>query len=124
MTLPQELIIEQPWLKVGCILGEGTLRGTDALAILNMRACVIGPVYDPSTSLLHFVDISENKVMSSSCTFMFIAVHRLLHIQVFHVNTQDLQVSVEKFDESISCLALRRDAEGVSGQMICEQLIF
>ncbi|KAF9569652.1 regucalcin [Agrocybe pediades] len=75
MENQRELIVEKPWLKVGCILGEG-------------------PIYDPATSLLHFVDISDKKV--------------------FHVNTQDLQVTVEQFEEPVSCLALRRDAAGLA----------
>lgn len=34
--------------------------------------------------------------------------------QVFHVNTTNLEFSSENFDETISCLALRSNATGVS----------
>lgn len=34
--------------------------------------------------------------------------------QVFHVNTTNLELSSEDFDETISCLALRSNALGVS----------
>lgn len=71
----REIIVQRPWLAVGCTLGEG-------------------PLYDPSTSLLHFVDISENKV--------------------FHVNIDTLELAVEQFEEPISCLALRQNGAGVS----------
>ncbi|PPQ88653.1 hypothetical protein CVT25_010229 [Psilocybe cyanescens] len=53
-----------------------------------------GPVYDPSTSLLHFVDISEKKV--------------------FHVNILNCETSFEEYDEAVCCLALRRDAAGLA----------
>ncbi|KIM48124.1 hypothetical protein M413DRAFT_418212 [Hebeloma cylindrosporum] len=75
MAGKRELVVERPWLMVGCTLGEG-------------------PIYDPSSSLLHFVDISENKV--------------------FHVNTTNLEFSSEYFDETISCLALRSNAPGLA----------
>jgi len=75
MSDKREIVVEHPWLIVGCILGEG-------------------PIYDPSTSLLHFVDISEKKV--------------------FHVNTQNLELSVEEFEESVSCLVLRHNAAGLA----------
>ncbi|KIL70746.1 hypothetical protein M378DRAFT_183341 [Amanita muscaria Koide BX008] len=39
----QVIIVNQPWVKVGCTLGEG-------------------PVYDAETHKLHFVDIEENRV--------------------------------------------------------------
>lgn len=71
----REIIVQRPWLAVGCTLGEG-------------------PLYDPSTSLLHFVDISENKV--------------------FHVNIDTLELAVEQFEEPISCLALRQNSAGLA----------
>jgi len=76
MAADRNIVVEHPWLKVGCVLGEA-------------------PLYDPSTSLLHFVDISEKKV--------------------FHINTQNLELSVEEFEVPISCLALRRNAPGLAG---------
>ncbi|KAH9486855.1 Regucalcin [Psilocybe cubensis] len=75
MSGKREIIVERPWLKVGCTLGEG-------------------PLYDPSTSLLHFVDISEKKV--------------------FHVDVHTNEVTFEKYDEAVSCLVLRRYAEGLA----------
>ncbi|KAF8198926.1 hypothetical protein BJ912DRAFT_950240 [Pholiota molesta] len=72
--LPKEIVVEQPWLKLSCTLGEG-------------------PIYDAKHSLLHFVDISEHKV--------------------FHVR-QNGEFSVEKFEEPISSLALRRTGSGLA----------
>ncbi|KAF9532010.1 hypothetical protein CPB83DRAFT_848183 [Crepidotus variabilis] len=72
----REIVVQAPWLKVDCILGEG-------------------PLYDPSTSTLHFVDITDKKV--------------------FHVNTQDLDsLSVDNYDEPITSIALRRNGTGLA----------
>ncbi|TFK77017.1 regucalcin [Pluteus cervinus] len=75
MPKVKEFIIESPWVRTGCTLGEG-------------------PIYDPDTSTLHFVDISEKKV--------------------FHLDTETLRLDVEQFDEPVSCLALRRNSEGLA----------
>ncbi|KAF8974004.1 regucalcin [Flammula alnicola] len=83
MAEKREIVVEYPWLKVSCILGEG-------------------PVYDASTSLLHFVDISEKKV------------EELFYILVFHVNTRNREFSVENFEEPISCLVLRQNGQGLA----------
>ncbi|KIJ68356.1 hypothetical protein HYDPIDRAFT_173106 [Hydnomerulius pinastri MD-312] len=58
--------------------------------------CTLGeaPLYDPRTGLLHFVDICENKV--------------------YHLNTDTLQLEAETFDEPITCLALRKNGEGLA----------
>ncbi|KAH7911958.1 regucalcin [Hygrophoropsis aurantiaca] len=58
--------------------------------------CTLGeaPLYDPQTGILHFVDIVEHKV--------------------YHLNTQDLQISSETFDLPITSLALRRDGKGLA----------
>ncbi|KAI9572890.1 regucalcin [Boletus coccyginus] len=58
--------------------------------------CTLGeaPLYDPRTQVLHFVDIRENKV--------------------FHLDTRTLALSVETFDEPITCLALRSHGEGLA----------
>ncbi|KAJ7070950.1 hypothetical protein C8F01DRAFT_1108452 [Mycena amicta] len=70
------IVVDRPLLKIGCTLGEG-------------------PVYDPKTSILHFVDIDEHKII--------------------HYNTVSLEVQVEQFDEKIACLALRRNGPGLAG---------
>ncbi|KAF8168018.1 regucalcin [Crassisporium funariophilum] len=75
MAEQREIVVQSPWLKVGCILGEG-------------------PLYDPSTSLLHFVDISAKRV--------------------YHVNTLNFDLTVEEFEDPVSCLALRRNGEGLA----------
>ncbi|KAF8807485.1 regucalcin [Phlegmacium glaucopus] len=75
MTAKRELVVKHPWLETGCTLGEG-------------------PLYDPATSILHFVDISQKKV--------------------FHVNISNLVLSIEQFEEPVSCLALRRQGAGLS----------
>lgn len=70
-----QIVARRPWLEVGCTLGEG-------------------PLYDPATSTLHFVDISEKKV--------------------FHLNTESLDLQVEQLDTPVSCLALRKTKPGLA----------
>jgi sugar lactone lactonase YvrE len=70
-----------------------------------------GPLYDPSTSLLHFVDISENKVSNISS----VLPHSHFPMpQVFHVNIDTHELAVEQFEEPVTCLALRQNGAGVS----------
>ncbi|KAF8898652.1 regucalcin [Infundibulicybe gibba] len=75
MAPQTEIVVDRPWVQVGCTLGEG-------------------PIYDPSTSILHFVDISEKKV--------------------YHVNTISLELSFEQFEEPVSCLVLRGNGLGLA----------
>ncbi|KNZ71438.1 Regucalcin [Termitomyces sp. J132] len=72
---PTQIVAGGPWFRSGCTLGEG-------------------PLYDPETSTLHFVDISEKKI--------------------HHLNTQTLEIQVEQFDAPVTCLALRRDKPGLA----------
>jgi hypothetical protein len=70
------------------------------------------PLYDPATSILHFVDISENRV--SNPIFRLGSERRsLTFLQVFHLNTHNLELSVEQFQEPVTCLALRTNGQGV-----------
>ncbi|KAG6911899.1 hypothetical protein DXG01_000146 [Tephrocybe rancida] len=71
---PTQIIVESPWLEIGCALGEG-------------------PLYDSRTFTLHFVDIIEKRV--------------------FHLDTRNLDLQIEQFDGSVTCLALRKDNPGV-----------
>ncbi|KAJ7361646.1 SMP-30/Gluconolaconase/LRE-like region-domain-containing protein [Mycena albidolilacea] len=70
------IVVDRPLLTTGCTLGEG-------------------PVYDPETGILHFVDIDEYKI--------------------YHLHTETLDLQVEQFDEKIGCIALRRDGPGLAG---------
>ncbi|KAJ7783884.1 SMP-30/Gluconolaconase/LRE-like region-domain-containing protein [Mycena maculata] len=72
----KQIVVEHPFFKIGCTLGEG-------------------PVYDPDTSILHFVDIDECKIL--------------------HYNTVSFELQVEQFEEKVGCLALRRDGPGLAG---------
>ncbi|KAF8078536.1 hypothetical protein FPV67DRAFT_1663259 [Lyophyllum atratum] len=74
-----QIVARRPWLEVGCTLGEG-------------------PLYDSTTSTLHFVDISEKKV--------------------YHLNTQSLDLQVEQFDTPVSCLALRKAKPGRASPLL------
>jgi hypothetical protein len=65
-------------------------------------------VYDPETSILHFVDIDERKVTSCWRSLDEADGHKILHY-----NTVSLEVQVEQFDEKVGCVALRRDGRGV-----------
>ncbi|KAH8119819.1 regucalcin [Phellopilus nigrolimitatus] len=53
-----------------------------------------GPLYDQSTATLHFVDIVKK--------------------QVLHFNTVTSELSVDQFDEPVSCLALRQRGQGLA----------
>ncbi|KAJ4486247.1 hypothetical protein J3R30DRAFT_3445431 [Lentinula aciculospora] len=71
-----KIVVDEPILKVGCTLGEG-------------------PLYDPITATLHFVDIAERKV--------------------HHFNTVDSTLTTDIYDVPITSIALRRDALGLAG---------
>ncbi|EPQ60712.1 hypothetical protein GLOTRDRAFT_68587 [Gloeophyllum trabeum ATCC 11539] len=86
MAPVKQMRISDPFLKVGCTLGEG-------------------PLYDPSTSTLYFVDIDEKKVLFTD---------RNADITVYRLDTNSSQLSVEQFDESITCLALRKSGGGLA----------
>lgn len=74
MTVKQ-IVIDRPLVKVGCQLGEG-------------------PLYDPSRSILHFVDILAKRVYS--------------------LDTTTLTVNFVQYDEPVTCLALRTDGTGLA----------
>ncbi|KAH7931081.1 hypothetical protein BV22DRAFT_999485 [Leucogyrophana mollusca] len=56
--------------------------------------CTLAPLYDAQTGTLHFVDISEQKV--------------------YHLDTQDLELTVESFDIPVTCLAFRKNGKGLA----------
>ncbi|CCM05159.1 uncharacterized protein FIBRA_07368 [Fibroporia radiculosa] len=53
-----------------------------------------GPLYDPRTSTLHFVDIEQNKV--------------------YHLNIITLDFVVDTFEDPVTSLALRRNGKGLA----------
>jgi len=76
MGTPSRIItVERPFLKTDCSLGEA-------------------PLYDPRTSVLHFVDIEQSKV--------------------YHLDTVRSSITVEQFEDSVTSLALRRDEKGLA----------
>ncbi|KAE9411021.1 hypothetical protein BT96DRAFT_952838 [Gymnopus androsaceus JB14] len=77
----RKIVVYEPLFKSGCTLGEG-------------------PVYDPVTATLHFVDIAERKV---SCNAEFSG---LLAIQ--HSNYRPIR-------RPITSISLRRNAPGLAG---------
>ncbi|KAL6304304.1 hypothetical protein BKA93DRAFT_733532 [Sparassis latifolia] len=75
-SLPvKRITVESPLLRTSCSLGEG-------------------PLYDSKTSILHFVDIEQNKV--------------------YHYNTGTSELTIEQFDEPVTCLAIRQNGEGLA----------
>ncbi|KAJ7110125.1 SMP-30/Gluconolaconase/LRE-like region-domain-containing protein [Mycena epipterygia] len=88
MAIEEEFSIEIPD-------SEADEIQTVAHAIEYIKNTPAGPVYDPVTSILHFVDIDERKIL--------------------HYNTVSLEVQVEQFEEKVGCLALRRDGPGLAG---------
>ncbi|KAF7320396.1 60S ribosomal protein [Mycena kentingensis (nom. inval.)] len=89
-TMTRQIVVERPLLEIGCTLG---------------------PVYDPKTSVLHFVDIDEGKVRRIPLT----AWSQARVAKIIHYNTVNLGVEVEEFDEKIGCIALRRNGPGLAG---------
>lgn len=62
--------------------------------LLCPTQCLLGegPLYDPQTSTLHFVDIVRH--------------------QILHYNTVNHELTVDQFDKPISCLAFRSSGPG------------
>ncbi|OCH95818.1 hypothetical protein OBBRIDRAFT_719816 [Obba rivulosa] len=75
MVPTRSITVERPLLQTNCSLGEG-------------------PLYDPRSSTLHFVDIEQRKV--------------------YHLNTDTLELQAEQFECPITCLALRPHGEGLA----------
>jgi len=75
-AMVKQIVVDRPLLEIGCTLGEG-------------------PLYDPDTSILHFVDIDERKII--------------------HLNTASLEYEIEQFDEKVACLASRQNGRGLAG---------
>lgn len=63
----REIMVERPWLKVGCTLGEGSNLLAGIVFNPLRRLISTGPLYDPGTGILHFVDIAEKRVCTYSC---------------------------------------------------------
>jgi hypothetical protein len=63
------------------------------LAVCIAHACP-GPLYDPTTGFLHFVDINQKRV--------------------YHCDTVTLALSFDQFEEAVTALAFRREGKGVS----------
>jgi hypothetical protein len=55
----QTITVDQPLLRVGCVLGEGTSHASPIVISMKRQKA---PLYDPGTSTLHFVDIEAKKV--------------------------------------------------------------
>ncbi|CCA66732.1 hypothetical protein PIIN_00413 [Serendipita indica DSM 11827] len=70
MSTDSVLVVDTPLLETGCILGEG-------------------PLYEPSTGILHFVDIKR--------------------CRVYHYDTNSHSIEFDEFEEPVTALALRQD---------------
>lgn len=79
------------------------------MALTLIIALFSGPLYDSVTSTLHFVDIIDKK--AGTLSIFWLNSHEF--VQVYHVNTQSQELSVDVFDEPVTCLALRRNNAGV-----------
>ncbi|KAF8514483.1 SMP-30/Gluconolaconase/LRE-like region-domain-containing protein [Gautieria morchelliformis] len=64
--------------------------------LLCKTQCVLGesPLYEPATSILHFVDI--------------------LKYQVLHYNVLTSELTMDQLDQPIGCIAFRRDGKGLA----------
>ena len=74
-------------------------------------ALFTGPLFESSTSTLHFVDIVDKKAGALSILGQFDFMN---FIQVYHVNTQSQELSVDEVNEPVTCLALRPNNAGVT----------
>ncbi|EMD42238.1 hypothetical protein CERSUDRAFT_42678 [Gelatoporia subvermispora B] len=93
MAPSRSIVIERPLLHTNCTLGEG-------------------PLYDPRTSMLHFVDIEQRKV--ELCFYLHDVLDQYHILQVHHLNTNTLELKSEQFEHPITCLALRPNAQGLA----------
>ncbi|KAG8761211.1 hypothetical protein FRC14_006260 [Serendipita sp. 396] len=75
MSDNQVLVVETPLVEIGCTLGEG-------------------PLYDPSTDILHFVDINRQRV--------------------YHYNNASQSLDFDEVEEPVTALSLRRCGEGLA----------
>jgi sugar lactone lactonase YvrE len=90
MSESNSLTVETPLLEIGCTLGEGQ---STLLALPRSNKCA-GPLYDPSTGILHFVDIKQKRL--------------------YHYDTASSTLVFDEFDEPVTALALRQNGQGVS----------
>ncbi|QRV97580.1 SMP-30/gluconolaconase/LRE-like region protein [Ceratobasidium sp. AG-Ba] len=71
----ESITLSEPLLKTQCILGEG-------------------PLYDPRTDTLHFVDIMKNKV--------------------YNYQLESKSLTIHEYDEPVSAFAIRGDGPGLA----------
>ncbi|KAI0715172.1 hypothetical protein C8Q76DRAFT_729936 [Earliella scabrosa] len=71
----RRVVVDKPLLRTQCTLGEG-------------------PLYDPRTSTLHFLDIEQRKV--------------------YHYNLVSGALEHEQYEDAVTCLALRRSGQGLA----------
>lgn len=88
----ETLIVTAPLLETKCTLGEGESRTSPIVECLQPH--IPGPLYDPATRMLHFLDIGESKV--------------------FHYDTVSTKLTFDQFDEPVTALAVRSNGQGVS----------
>ena len=63
VTMPlQRIVVDKPLLQVHCSLGEGRFVVAQRPARIELTAHNLGPLYDPVTTTLHFLDIEQKKV--------------------------------------------------------------
>ncbi|KAI0034317.1 SMP-30/Gluconolaconase/LRE-like region-domain-containing protein [Vararia minispora EC-137] len=92
LSFVEHIVVHEPFLRVGCMLGEG-------------------PLYEAQTFTLHFVDIFEKRVRVRCETS---SNHVVPQSQVFHLDIRTLELSIDQYDEPITCLALRRGGRGLA----------
>ncbi|KAJ3568794.1 hypothetical protein NP233_g5477 [Leucocoprinus birnbaumii] len=84
MAIEEEFSIEIPDAEADEILT--VQQAIDYIAKTPEGRFMLRPVYDPTTSTLHFVDIQEKRV--------------------YHVDVESLEVNLEQFEETVACLSL------------------
>lgn len=94
----ETLIVTAPLLETKCTLGEGKSHKFPMSSVFVFNAIFPGPLYDPATRILHFLDIGQSKV--------------------FHYDTVSTKLTFDQFDEPVTALALRSNGQGVSAPVI------
>jgi hypothetical protein len=90
----EKITVSEPLLKTQCILGEGEWSVYIQQMSERLISFDLGPLYDPRTNTLHFVDILRN------------------HVYNYHLESKDL--TIHEYTDPVSALAIRADGPGVS----------
>ena len=100
----ERIVVTEPFLRVGCQLGESMSSGCISSHVVAHVAT--GPVFEHRTSTLHFIDIVQKKARIIN---IFYSIPGRSHPQqVFHLDTTTHSLTSDTFPEAVTGLALCR----------------